>query len=112
MGATNIEVWGVGPDLNTVYDELVKDAQYDWGHDPYNGTISTIVDLRDKTKLLNEMLDLKKRKTEKWIETVLSQFREKAWDDCAKRECWAAEVHWVKATKKKKRFVFIGWAAE
>lgn len=112
MGATNIENWGVGPDMRTVFTSLVDDALHYYGHDPYNGTISTIDGYRDKTKLLNDMLNLKSRKTKKWIHTCVDQFREKAWDVCDKRECWAAEVYSPKSTKKKKQFIFVGWAAE
>jgi hypothetical protein len=43
MGATNFEsiVRGDGLTMEEAYRQAVEQAHYDYGHDPYNGTIST-----------------------------------------------------------------------
>lgn len=41
MGASNFIETGYGSNAGEVFDLLVKDAEYEKGHDRYNGTIST-----------------------------------------------------------------------
>ena len=41
MGATNINQTIIGKDLRTAYDNACSEATREFGHDPYNGTIST-----------------------------------------------------------------------
>ena len=41
MGATNFLKTGYGTDPRMVFDELVKQAEYERGHDIYSGTIYT-----------------------------------------------------------------------
>jgi len=40
-GATSFSVAGTGSDARVVFNNLVSEAFYEYGHDPYNGTIST-----------------------------------------------------------------------
>jgi len=41
MGAVWVVEGGEGINPRSVYNELVKQAEWECGHDPYNGTIST-----------------------------------------------------------------------
>lgn len=41
MGAQNFSIVGYGTSPREVFDGLVQDAEYEYGHDSYNGTIST-----------------------------------------------------------------------
>lgn len=41
MGACNFIVFGKGATAQETFDALVSDARFEYGHDPYNGTIST-----------------------------------------------------------------------
>lgn len=55
MGAEfNIDQ-AVGVTMRDAYQNAVDDAHYQYGHDPYNGTISTTHGFVDVTKLFNSM---------------------------------------------------------
>ena len=41
MGACNFIEFKVAKTARQAFDELVNEALYEYGHDPYNGTIST-----------------------------------------------------------------------
>lgn len=41
MGAQNFSIVGYGTSAREVFEGLVQDAEYEYGHDSYNGTIST-----------------------------------------------------------------------
>jgi len=52
MGAHNFEDWGYGATAEEAFKSLCDRAAYDYGHNPYNGTIATndsflIVPLKD-----------------------------------------------------------------
>ncbi len=40
MGASDFMVYGVGTDAREVFNRLVEDAQYEYGHGGYTGTIA------------------------------------------------------------------------
>jgi hypothetical protein len=93
MGATNFDLTIKGKSMASAYREAVTEAEYEYGHNAYNGTISTTNGFTDKTstfkasgltidKFIEEHLD----NTEKW------------------GSAWGVEV-------KKGEFVFFGWAA-
>ena len=42
MGAHNFEDYGFGKDADVAFNSCVRQAQYEYGHDCYNGTISTV----------------------------------------------------------------------
>ncbi len=42
MGATQFEDYGFGKDADVAFDSCVRQAHYEFGHDCYNGTISTV----------------------------------------------------------------------
>jgi hypothetical protein len=41
MGATNFSIWATGESLSEAYDTEVAQANYEHGHNAYNGTIAT-----------------------------------------------------------------------
>jgi hypothetical protein len=91
MGATNLYVEYNGNSMSEAYKAAVEDALHDWGHDPYNGTISTTSGFIDKTSAFNGDLDA---------------FESKALDNTEKWESvWGAKVG-------ENKYVFVGWAAE
>lgn len=59
MGACNFIEFGQGRTAEEAFDELVRQAEWEYGHDPYNGTISTTSLSRRKPKVI------RKRFTEK-----------------------------------------------
>jgi hypothetical protein len=50
MGATRFHESGRGKSAQEVYSKLVNEAEYENGHDCYNGTISTTAGFHDVTK--------------------------------------------------------------
>ena len=42
MGATQFEYYGFGKDADVAFNSCVRQAHYEYGHDCYNGTISTV----------------------------------------------------------------------
>lgn len=112
MGATNIEDCAVAPTMREAYQDCVDDALHYSGHDPYNGTISTTNGFMDQTKHFNNLL-AGRRKTKKVLTECLRQWKSDAWDNTNKwEEVWGMEYPSRKATKKRKQFIFAGWAAE
>lgn len=113
MGATTFGNLTVGryKKASDAYDSLVNEAEYECGHDSYNGTISTTqgFKMRDDnprygTKAFN-----------KWEDNML-EFAEK-WGDCICIEITGAvlkrlkERNGYKGNKGIKAFYFLGWAA-
>lgn len=41
MGASSFQMMAVAPSAKIGYEKLVKDAEYEYGHDSYSGTIAT-----------------------------------------------------------------------
>ena len=44
MGATEFEVYGFGHSPAAAFNTCVREAHHEWGHDSYNGSISTVRD--------------------------------------------------------------------
>lgn len=49
MGGTTFKIKGKGASMNETYSDAVERAIYEYGNDPYNGTISTTHSIIDKT---------------------------------------------------------------
>ena len=111
MGASDIYTSRRAVDMSTAFNQLVDNAEYESGHDPYNGTISTCDGFRDMSKWFNELLG-KRRKTQKFLKECKEKFEEKAIEECDKRECYGIEFPSKQSTKKSKLYYFVGWAAE
>ena len=112
MGATTFQLYTIGKykDAKQAYNDLCEEALYEYGHDPYSGTIATtngfhVVDS-------NPRYDTKK--FYKWEDDYI--------DKLEKRECACVEItganlkkmkdnSFYKGKKGVKAFYFFGWAA-
>lgn len=114
MGACTFTntIGGKGMDPNTAYKELCRQAQYDHGHDPYNGTISTtsgyvivtVAKGRSIDKVIDEELMGGDSPVQKWGPAGCIEMRGKALTE------WKRD-HGLAGTRAR-AFVFFGWAAE
>lgn len=52
MGAHEFQTDEVGTDLSDAYARACEQAEYEYGHDPYNGTIATTSGVVDHTAML------------------------------------------------------------
>jgi len=114
MGATNFGNLAVGRYKNAseAYNSLVEDALHDYGHDSYNGTISTTSGF----KMRDDNPRYGTKAFSKWEDNML-EFAEK-WGDCICIEITGAilkrmkESRGYKGKKGIKAFYFTGWAAQ
>ena len=90
MGCFDIQVTAYGETMGSAFDTAVNEATFDHGHDTYNGTISTIDHVCDKTTEFNEL------GKEKWCERAVKE--------TDKREAWGAKIG-------EGMYIFVGWAA-
>ena len=138
MGAVDFTTYALGKTMSQAYSNAVEDAEYDSGHDAYNGTISTTEGFADATKDLTKLLERKREGSVTWrtsrrddegrliyetIDKRLADMTEKEWFDhcvngfkeeahsCANKwdVCWGALLG--AATDKTNRYVFAGIAA-
>ena len=75
MGASWFEITAYGKTLREAYDNAVKDAEEESGHDSYNGTIST-------THTIDDLTDQFKRSKKGFDEYIKMQV-----DKLSKRDC-------------------------
>lgn len=54
MGACNFIEFGKGKTAEEAFEALVRQAEWDFGHDPYNGTISTTSLSRRPAKVIRK----------------------------------------------------------
>jgi hypothetical protein len=74
MGAVDFQTRTIrAMSMNEAYREAVSEAEFESGHDPYNGTISTTTNFRDVTTMfknsgqsLNEFIEANIEKVGKW----------------------------------------------
>lgn len=117
MGASNFSLSYVGKNVQEAYKDAVADALYEYGHDPYNGTISTthgfhLFDKKDHprygtkafSKWEDEILGEKGRRLgiEKWLKAAAVE---------VPRSIMLKHRPNLKG-KRVKEFYFFGWAAE
>ena len=114
MGATTFGDLTVGRYKNAseAYNSLVEDALHDYGHDSYNGTISTtdgFIMFKDNPRYGTKAFG-------KWADKVLDSTQK--WGECACVEITGAvlkrlkERNGYKGKKGIKAFYFTGWAAQ
>jgi hypothetical protein len=101
MGACSIEERGSGTSMADVYTKLVNQAVYDYGHDPYSGTIATTNGFFDKTARFNEILKQNDGDSDKAFEI----FADEAFDNTQK---WGP----VWGVNCGNYYQFYGWAAK
>ena len=101
MGASTFSASVYAPSAEEGYDLLVAEAHYEYGHDPFNGTIST-------TEGFIEMPFGLAEDSEDWMERVFDSEEVRKWGPCA---CVEA-THIEKNDKGWPLWHFAGWAAE
>ena len=137
MGAHNLADRAVGKTMREAYDSAVSYATSQYGHDAYNGSISTTNGFEDKTKELEQLLARKREGTyetrikegegwnvvfkmveknfkdmtdDEWHKKCISDWEEEAWDNTEKWEkVWAARCGDINGDSL---YLFAGWAAE
>lgn len=62
MGACNFIEFGKGKTAKEAFNALVQEAEWEYGHDPYNGTISTTSLSRRPAKVIRKRFTEKARK--------------------------------------------------
>ena len=103
MGSHNFSNVGYGKTAKEAYNDLVDQALWEYGHDPYNGTISTtcgfIMTSIDQKRVTQQAID-------RWLE--------KAWEQTDKHvPCHCLELPRSHAKGKPRgvrAFIFAGWA--
>ena len=74
MGAHNLADRAVGKTMSEAYDRAVSYAQGEYGHNAYNGTISTTEGFNDKTEELEKLLTRKREGSVKFTVNVGNGF--------------------------------------
>jgi hypothetical protein len=103
MGAHNFSDSATAKNASEAYDICVSRALFEFGHDTYNGTISTT------SGFTVGHLDGKasKRNIQRWETGALD--RTDKWGDC---ECLELpRGHAKGAPRGHRRYLFVGWAA-
>jgi hypothetical protein len=102
MGACTFVTEEAGKDLQQAYRRAQEQARFMYGHDPYNGTISTC-DLIGEGDFDGEAFTQEDGRTRRTPE--LQEFLNAAFDRIDKRECEGLRI-------AAGRYLFYGWAAE
>lgn len=89
MGASTFRTTGFGKTMREAYRDLCDEAQEEYGHDSYNGTISTTDGFRDVTS------EFKRSKKS------IGDFIQERFDILGKRDCEAICIEEPKENKNK-----------
>lgn len=100
MGVTNFIAFGKGKTARDAFDALVAEAEWEYGHDPYNGTISTTCLSSKPVKVI------RKRFTEKARQEAYKVAEKDGWG-----KKWESRVIDCGATKGGHMWAFYGWAS-
>ena len=100
MGAHNFITFGEGKTAREAFDALVREAEWEHGHDPYNGTISTTSMSRKPPKVI------RKRYTPKARTEAIEVAEADGWG-----EKWESRAIDCGATKGGHMWAFYGWAS-
>ena len=110
MGAQTFMITAYGKDMKSAYDNAVEDYLYEYGHDSYNGTISTTCGYRQVYGVVDNNTP--------WTKTKEKKAYEKAYDmleTMEKRECKGIDLGKVsnRITHHNgwHKFIFFGWGA-
>ena len=110
MGAQTFITYGYGKDLKQAYDNARKDAEEYYGHNPYNGTISTTYGCCQKYGVVDSGTNWTKTKEQKAIKVAYELL-----DGMENRECKAIDLGKVsnRITHHNgwHKFIFFGWGA-
>lgn len=101
MGAVNIEHELDGKSLEDVYKELVDYNLHEYGHNLWNGTISTTGGVIDKTDVLTQLMKEGLKES-----AAIRKWKNEAWDNTSKwGQVWGAKI-------ADNTYILAGWAAE
>jgi len=114
MGSTNFGTIKIGKfkDYREAYNGAVQDALHEYGHDAYNGTISTT----DGVRRPNGHPKFGTKTFSKWESKQLEKMNK--WGTCLAVEIKSSklkelkEQYGYKCKKGVKAYYFFGWAAE
>jgi hypothetical protein len=99
MGCHNFFTSTYGETAEEAYKDAVDQARYDYGHDPYNGTISTTSGF--------VLIPIKEDESvEEWEGRIMEDKQVQKWEDCA---CAAAPD--VPIENGRSLWHFAGWAS-
>jgi len=99
MGATDIMVRGEGASMGAAFRALQEEAINEYGHDSYNGTISTISHWTDKTRACAAS----GLPVDEYLEGLLEELDKRDAAGVCLRET---------AEGKPGLYAFVGWAAD
>lgn len=117
MGACSFMEIGYGKTYKDAYNELVSQAEYEHGHNPYSGTIATTYSCKCNNSLCDaKYAKLNREKNNSKLEKVAYEIAYKRLDDLEKRDCEVIDLGKVsnRVTHHNgwHKFLFYGWAAE
>lgn len=101
-GAESFSVASTGKDAMEVFNQLVSEAEYEYGHDPYNGTIST-------TDFDGRVIWIADKYTEE-SDRLAREYIEKD-DNGEKWESRCLDLGELPDQPGVHKYVFYGWAA-
>jgi hypothetical protein len=104
MGACNFIEFQEAANAQVAFQLLVSDAVFDYGHDPYNGTISTT-----RLNTRRKPVVVRKRFTEKAIDAAYEVAEKDKWGE--KWEARVIDCGLVPHKKGVHMWAFYGWAA-
>jgi len=99
MGAHNFHTSEYGKDAAEAFADAQSEALFEYGHNPYNGTISTVHDFVEIPLEEGETVD-------QWASRVLDDPRVQKWEACA-----AVKDPDFKEENGRWYWHFAGWAA-
>ena len=100
MGACNFIEFKIAKTADEAFAALVHETMYEYGHDPYNGTISTTSLSRRPAKVI------RKRFTQRAINDAYKVAEKDDWG-----EKWESRIIDCGATKGGHMWAFYGWAS-
>jgi hypothetical protein len=103
MGASTFGTHAYAETAQKAYDALIKEAYYNHGHDPYNGTISTTA---GEGFIMVPFLE--GEDSVSWMDRAIDNPKVNKWGPCA---CVEA-THVEKNDEGHSLWHFAGWAAE
>jgi len=99
MGAHNFQDQAYGETAEEAYRDAVESAHYEYGHEPYNGTISTTQGFTMIPLIEGETIDA-------WSDRVIEDESVRKWENCA-----CVKDPDEKVSNKRWLWHFAGWAA-
>jgi hypothetical protein len=101
--------------INVAYQSAVKQANWNHGHDSYNGTISTTDGVNNKTTKLEDLIKEhgEREGFNKWYEAAFDNTHkwEEVWGARVPEHAMTPDEQKVHKENNTERYIFAGWAA-